>query len=78
MRGHHGYNIYRSDRTHKVGGGLLIAVETDISSLRRKDIETNCEVSAVELRFNSAQKTLVLAFYRPPDYSLEFVHAAFR
>ena len=43
-----GYNIYQRDREHKAGGGVLIAVKTDISSLRRKDIETNCEVSAVE------------------------------
>ena len=52
---------------------MFLLQQKHISFLRRKNIETNCEVSAVELRFNSAQKTLMLAFYRPPDSSLEFV-----
>ena len=45
-----GYNIYRKDRPGRTGGGVLIAVKSDIRSSHRKDLERdNIEFAVVEL-----------------------------
>jgi hypothetical protein len=45
-----GYNIYRKDRPGRSGGGVLIAVKSDIRSSHRKDLERdNIEFAVVEL-----------------------------
>ena len=79
-----GYDIHRRDRSKdKRGGGVLIAVKSDIHATRRSDLETNCELVAVEVMPTRGSKFLVGSYYRPPstkdDYLMElknFLNAA--
>lgn len=42
------YTIFRRDR-NRHGGGVMLYVKNSISAIRRRDLETNCEVLWVEL-----------------------------
>ena len=37
------YNVYRKDRQGKRGGGVLLAVKSHLTCLRRRDLETEVE-----------------------------------
>ena len=41
-----GYNFYRKDRQGKRGGGVLLAVKSHLTCLRRRDLETEVEMLA--------------------------------
>ena len=79
-----GYDIHRRDRgKEKRGGGVLIAVKSDIHATRWSDLETNCELVAVEVMPTRGSKFLVGSYYHPPaakaDYLMElknFLNAA--
>lgn len=61
------YSIFRRDRACKTGGGVLIAVKSDLQAIRRDDLERdNTEMVAVEI-FTSSKSLILYTFYRPPD-----------
>ena len=45
----------------------MLAVRNTIASIRKKDLESNAELLAVELRPESKRKLLAVVFYRPPN-----------
>ncbi|PFX15231.1 putative RNA-directed DNA polymerase from transposon X-element [Stylophora pistillata] len=55
------------------GGGVLIAIRDNMSSLRRRDIETNCELVVAEVNPTKANKFLLYGFYRPPSTNSEYL-----
>ena len=60
-----GYSIFRRDRACKTGGGVLIAVKSDLQSIRRNDLErNNTEMVAVEI-FTCSKPLILYTFYRP-------------
>ena len=61
-----GYNIYRKDRPGRTGGGVLIAVKSDIRSSHRKDLERdNIEFAVVELVKDSTKSVILYTVYLP-------------
>ena len=48
----------------------MMLLRSSISTIRRSDIETNCEVLWVELSLGT-NKVLLGTFYRPPNSSSE-------
>jgi endonuclease/exonuclease/phosphatase family metal-dependent hydrolase len=61
-----GYNIYRKDRPGRTGGGVLIAVMSDIRSSHRKDVERdNIEFAVVELVKDSTKSVILYTVYLP-------------
>ena len=67
------YSVYRRDREDRRGGGVLIAIKSDIYSVRRTDLETNCELVVVEVNPSKGNKFLVCGFYRPPSTKREYL-----
>jgi hypothetical protein len=62
------YNIYRKDRTHTNGGGVLCLIKKDIWSTRRKDLEATAlrhnEIIATEIRPKAGERLILLSAYR--------------
>ena len=78
------YDIYRRDRNSetsvkRTGGGVMLAVTKDISSLRRRDLETCAELLWVEVRLDKSRKAYIGTFYLPiqNDVVLQAVEASF-
>ena len=62
-----GYSIFRRDRACKAGGGVLIAIKSDLQAIRRDDLERdNTEMVPVEI-FTSSKSLILYTFYRPTD-----------
>ena len=69
-----GYNLYRRDRPGTTrGGGVLVAIKTDIKSNCRNDLEFNCEFVVCEIYPSNCTKVIVCGFYRPPSTKLEYL-----
>lgn len=64
-----GYVLYRRDRQNgKCGGGVLIAIKSDLQSIRRRSLEgPTAEHLMVELYPLNRTKFLSSVFYRPPN-----------
>ena len=72
------YNIFRRDRnsstsTKKDGGGVLLAVNSRLASLRRCDLETNMEILWVEIRVDVSRSVFLGTVYLPPNSDLSVV-----
>jgi hypothetical protein len=54
------YNIFRKDRTNKIGGGVLVGIKSDLEASHRPDLERpNCELVVIQLKqTNSKPVTL--------------------
>lgn len=69
-----GYTIYRKDRgSGKRGGGVLLAIKQSLESIRRKDLECDTEMIAIELKPVNSPKLIVSVFYRPPNNNNSFI-----
>lgn len=65
------YSVYRYDRTHRRGGGVLLAVRNGITSF---SVETNASVEITWAACVTASaKVLIGACYRPPDSDPSFL-----
>lgn len=67
---------YRGDRDYKscnqiLGGGVLIAIQSDMKSFRRLDIENYQESVRIEININGHLNVLLGNYYFPPqcDYT---------
>ena len=67
------YNIFRRDRCNHRGGGVLLAIKSDLHCVRRYDLEVNTEMLACELRISNSRCLLFAVFYRPPDIGEGFL-----
>ena len=65
------YTIYRRDRVDgRRGGGVLLAVKSNILSFRRCEIEPlGTEIFVCELLPSKSRKLTICVCYRPPDFS---------
>ena len=71
-----GYTIFRKDRaTGKGGGGILLAIKQSLESNRRKDLECDAEMTAIELKPVNSPKLIVSVFYRPPNNNATIINA---
>ena len=66
-----GYTLYRHDRLHKTGGGVLLAFRNSLQSnhVYTGIIEHN-EIVIVELKLKNNERLLLASVYCPPEYSL--------
>lgn len=64
------YNVYRKDRRDAVGGGVLIAVKTDIIS-ERINIESDTESVYASVTLEKGNRLIIGALYRPPSSSAD-------
>ena len=64
-----GYTLYRKDRLNQayMGGGVLIAVCSEIVSSACPYLDTDCELLWVQIDLTGAKSLYIGAFYRPPD-----------
>ena len=67
------YNIFRRDRCHQRGGGVLLAIKSDLHCVRRYDLDVITEMLACELKINNSRCLLFAVFYRPPDIGESFL-----
>ena len=51
---------------------MFLAVKNRLPSIRHRDLETDAEILACELRPDSRRKILAVVFYRPQDTDLEY------
>ena len=68
------YCVHRKDRQDRRGGGVLLAVHTDLISIRRRDLEynDNIETVMVEICQKSKDNVLFGVCYRPPSADVEY------
>lgn len=63
--------VHRRDRegpgAKQIGGGVLIAVNSSLESVRRSDLETHPESLWVEVRCNRRERVLIGVFYLAPQ-----------
>ena len=68
---HPNYSLYRRDRHHilsdKIGGGVAVCVNNNISSCRRHDLEPQEEIVLCEVKPNNQNKILFILAYKPPN-----------
>ena len=63
-----GYSIFRCDRVGKIGGGVLVAIKSNIRAIRRMDLEReDMELVVVEFTTQCNKTTILYTFYRPPN-----------
>ena len=62
-----GYTVFRRDRRGRIGGGVAVAVKTNLLPRRRDDLESDCECLVVQIGVLPARNCLVVTMYRPPD-----------
>ena len=56
------YNIYRKDRCHRRGGGVLLAIKNHLSCIHRTDLEVDAEMLALEIRLSPSTGILFSVF----------------
>ena len=67
------YNIHRKDRESR-GGGVLLAVKSNISCFRRCDLEeSDCELLRGKIPFKDSSSYFFGVFYRPPSRDLTYL-----
>ena len=68
------YSIHRKDRQDRKGGGVLLAIHTDLISIRRRDLEIDDKIETVmvEICQQSMDSILFGVCYRPPSADVEF------
>ena len=65
---------FRSDRTDRPGGGVVIYVRGSISCKRRSDLEV-LDLEAVWVEVNVKSKNIhIEGFYRPPNSNAEYLN----
>ena len=68
---HPNYSVYRRDRhdilSDKIGGGVALCVNNNISSCRRHDLEPQEEIVVCEVKLNNQSKILFILAYKPPN-----------
>ncbi len=66
-----GYSVHRKDREAtvpgKTGGGVLLAINDNIVSSRREDLEPDDEILVCEMKPDSRKKIAIVVVYRPPN-----------
>ena len=63
-----GYNIFRKDRTGKIGGGVHVAIKSELEVLHRPDLERpDCELVVVQIKNQNRKPVTLYTFYRPPN-----------
>ena len=63
-----GYSIFRCDRVGKIGGGVLVAIKSNIRAIRRMDLEReDVELVVVEFTTQCNKTTILYTFYCPPN-----------
>ena len=62
-----GYAVYRDDRTHSQGGGVLIAVTRSLLSQEQPDLKTDCNVCWAKLSIPGSRNIYVGSFYKPHE-----------
>ena len=67
------FDVHRRDRADKRGGGVMLAVRSNIPCVRRHDLESNAEILACELRPKARGKLLMAVFYRPPSSDINYL-----
>ena len=67
-----GFQVYRRDRNRN-GGGILVAIINSIPSMRRMDLETDCEVLWVQLLLPQIPNLLIGTFYRLPSSTTMYI-----
>jgi hypothetical protein len=72
------FKVYRNDRQHTTGGGVLCVVKQEIKSTRRFDLESisprHNELLAIEINPNMGDKFLLISAYRSQtDPSKDFL-----
>ncbi|KAI8478187.1 hypothetical protein Bbelb_440810 [Branchiostoma belcheri] len=69
-----GYATYRKDRHHthagRAGGGILLAVSSNVRSRRRPDLEPKDEILVCEVQPPGLGKLATVLCYRPPSGDL--------
>lgn len=66
-----GYTIYRQDRPHKPGGGVLLALRNSLQSNHVfSGIIENNELVIVELKAKDKDRLVVASLYCPPEFPL--------
>ena len=58
------YTVCRRDR-NRHGGGMMLILKSDISVVRREDLETDCELLWTEI-IKDSSSIMLGVFYRPP------------
>ena len=58
------YTVCRRDR-NRHGGGIMLILKSDISVVRREDLETDCELLWTEI-IKDSSSIMLGVFYRPP------------
>ena len=68
------YFVHRKDRLDRRGGGVLLTVHTDLTSIRRRNLEynDNTETVMVEICQKSKDNVLFGVCYRPPSVHVEY------
>ena len=65
--------MHRKDRSRN-GGGALLACSQEISSIRRSELETECEIMWCEIIIsNPYSRIMVGVFYRPPSSDVSYL-----
>ena len=65
--------MHRKDRSRN-GGGVLLACSREISSIRRSELETECEIMWCEIIIlNPYSRIMVGVFYRPPSTDVSYL-----
>lgn len=60
------FRVYRRDR-RRDGGGVMIAVSSDLVCTRAPELETDCEMVWVRLKIQGRKDLLVCTYYRPHE-----------
>lgn len=61
-----GYNIYRRDRGHGKGAGVMIYVKDSFQCVHMESVGDVWECVGIKIRLSSEMSFAVLALYRPP------------
>ena len=61
------FNVFRRDREHTKGGGVFIAVSSDLVCSREYKLETDCEILWVKICIAGCKSLHICAYYNPHE-----------
>lgn len=59
-----GYVIHRKDRNNKIGGGVLLAIKSELNSELVPELDTNCEIVWAKINLKGTGNIYIGAYYR--------------
>jgi hypothetical protein len=66
--------IVKTEQVEKKGGGVFLAIPTDILSSEQPELDTDCEIIWAKVDIIGVNSIYIGAYYKPQENDIESIH----